>query len=601
MSLFRMLGLGGRRKRSEYEPRDPRALAREEMMDRMRSRQEVEPAGQYAQQVYPGDQDSDPLEGMSQLPEPDPLAGIQADAMAADAADALSLAGAPAEGAAGGVPPDLGSDLLDVFREAKQENEEGSLASELEDVSIGDLLGDVMGISSRLGIKPTQRREEPPAEAPAEEPAEEPIDEPVAEALAGAAPDVPVEDEAIDDEPEESVPAAGNLRHVQFDEEDESIESAEPEFSVAGDYAEEYDDPPYGEARGPAEQRYVMHALFLALALILGIGLGIRTASGDTLATDAQAAPEVLAYLNPPVAPPEPEPVVSDGPELRALQKEARAATPSPTPSPSVTPTPPARAYPFIAGQPAWMMYAIQSGDSLSSIAEAFGMCPDHILWNNPDREEEDQLIVGDEMLLPGYRGIVYRMREGETLAEVAGRYSTTVDMVIAYPGNDLDSAEDAKKGTVVLLPEAVPPDALLQDADAQWAYTNPSPDGYVWPFYGPITTYYGEERPGYVHTAIDVGGLGYFGAPVLAVAEGVVDKVENLYNGLGRYVVISHPNGSRSVYGHMSDVYVQTGDYVAQGEPVGALGCTGHSTGTHLHFELWINGGAVDPLAYLP
>lgn len=50
-----------------------------------------------------------------------------------------------------------------------------------------------------------------------------------------------------------------------------------------------------------------------------------------------------------------------------------------------------------------------------------------------------------------------------------------------------------------------------------------------------------------------------------------------------------------------VSGVYVKTGGYVSWGEPIGALGCTGRATGTHLHFELWINGGPVDPLDYLP
>jgi murein DD-endopeptidase MepM/ murein hydrolase activator NlpD len=274
---------------------------------------------------------------------------------------------------------------------------------------------------------------------------------------------------------------------------------------------------------------------------------------------------------------------------------------PTVAPTPSPTPATEGRTYPFLPDQPAYFFYKIQSGDSLSSIAEAFGVCPDHILWNNPGRKEEDRLVVGDDMLLPGYPGVVYRLHDGETLANVAARYSTTVEMVLGYPGNHLKSMADAKPGTVVILPDAIPPSALLQDADAQWAYITPSDYGYVWPFYGPITTEYGEVRPGYVHYATDIGGLGHFGAPVLAVAEGTIDKVEDLYNGLGRYVVISHPDGSRSVYGHMSDIYVSPGDHVSQGEPVGALGCTGHSTGTHLHFELWRDGGPVDPLDYLP
>jgi murein DD-endopeptidase MepM/ murein hydrolase activator NlpD len=65
--------------------------------------------------------------------------------------------------------------------------------------------------------------------------------------------------------------------------------------------------------------------------------------------------------------------------------------------------------------------------------------------------------------------------------------------------------------------------------------------------------------------------------------------------------VKVQHDDGSRTIYAHLSEVYVTAGQTVAMAEPVGALGCTGHATGTHLHFELWIDGKPVDPLDYLP
>ncbi|HSP56576.1 MAG TPA: M23 family metallopeptidase [Dehalococcoidia bacterium] len=559
------------------EAPDPLAIAREDMLNRMRARMEG-PAGDPVPALYP-------KEGPAGGPAPDevtmavadPLAGLGDDAQSA--ADVAALdAGTSAGGAA---PSDLAGDLLDVFRDAKQDTEEGTLASEVDDVSISDLLGDVRGISSRLGVKPAQRREEPviAAEQGPEEQPELSLEEP---------------------EPEIQIPQ--NLRQLQFPEEEETAEG-EPELSMSPDVDERYEDPPQGSAKGPGS-RFLLHVVFLGLAVTMGAGLGVKGAASPLVFANAQATPSVLAYLNPPVVPPAPLAVGNDAPEVKALQKDARAVapTPSPSPTPVTTPTPEPRSYPFTADQPAWTTYRIESGDSLSSIATDFGVCPDHILWNNPGRKEEDRLLVGDKLIMPGYPGIVYRMQKGETLSEVAARYSTTVDMVLAYPGNHLQKASDAREGTIVLLPDAIPPSALLQDADAQWAYTHPSDYGYIWPFYGPITTYYGEVRPGYVHNAIDIGGLGHFGAPVLAAAAGQVDTVEDdLQHGLGRYVIISHADGSRTVYGHMSDVYVKAGDYVSQGEPVGALGCTGHSTGTHLHFELWINGGPVDPLAYLP
>ena len=77
--------------------------------------------------------------------------------------------------------------------------------------------------------------------------------------------------------------------------------------------------------------------------------------------------------------------------------------------------------------------------------------------------------------------------------------------------------------------------------------------------------------------------------------------KAERGSSGLGNYVVVSHDDGSRSIYGHMQELYVAEGEYLDQGQPVGSLGCTGHSTGTHLHFEVRRDRVAQDPVKYLP
>jgi murein DD-endopeptidase MepM/ murein hydrolase activator NlpD len=68
-----------------------------------------------------------------------------------------------------------------------------------------------------------------------------------------------------------------------------------------------------------------------------------------------------------------------------------------------------------------------------------------------------------------------------------------------------------------------------------------------------------------------------------------------------GLYVVMDNGNGLNTVYGHLSSLSVRTGQMLKQGQVLGPVGCTGHCTGNHLHFELWRNGIRVDPMLYLP
>jgi len=98
-------------------------------------------------------------------------------------------------------------------------------------------------------------------------------------------------------------------------------------------------------------------------------------------------------------------------------------------------------------------------------------------------------------------------------------------------------------------------------------------------------------------HAGIDIPGTA--GSPVFASAAGTVIFAGSA-GGYGRMVEIDHGNGMRTRYGHLARLLVTPGARVAQGEIVGRMGSTGRSTGTHLHFEVRQDGGAVDPLARL-
>ncbi len=100
-------------------------------------------------------------------------------------------------------------------------------------------------------------------------------------------------------------------------------------------------------------------------------------------------------------------------------------------------------------------------------------------------------------------------------------------------------------------------------------------------------------------HSGVDLTMHGAYGKPVYASASGTV-IFSGWSGGLGKCVKIKHSNGYTTSYAHMSSYNVSVGDTVYQGQQVGRIGSTGNSTGPHLHFELRINGTAVNPMRYI-
>jgi murein DD-endopeptidase MepM/ murein hydrolase activator NlpD len=125
---------------------------------------------------------------------------------------------------------------------------------------------------------------------------------------------------------------------------------------------------------------------------------------------------------------------------------------------------------------------------------------------------------------------------------------------------------------------------------------STPSSAGLIWPVNGPITSPFG-WRWGRMHQGIDIGvGMG---TPIKAAAAGTVIYC-GWESGYGNLTVIDHGGNLATAYGHQSSIAVACGQQVAQGDVIGYVGCTGHCTGPHLHFEVRINGNAVDPTGYL-
>ena len=119
---------------------------------------------------------------------------------------------------------------------------------------------------------------------------------------------------------------------------------------------------------------------------------------------------------------------------------------------------------------------------------------------------------------------------------------------------------------------------------------------GLIWPVNGPVTSPFG-WRWGRMHEGVDIAVAS--GTPIRAAKAGVVALAAPT-GGYGNYTCINHGGGLSTCYAHQSSYAVGVGDSVGQGEVIGNVGCTGSCFGDHLHFEVRVNGSAVDPMGYL-
>ena len=146
---------------------------------------------------------------------------------------------------------------------------------------------------------------------------------------------------------------------------------------------------------------------------------------------------------------------------------------------------------------------------------------------------------------------------------------------------------------------------ALLAPAPAVARYPEGPPPrpkaerDFALPLNGPLHSGFG-PRWGRTHSGLDIAVLGT--DRVRAALAGTVDAVGYLdsYGGYGNVVRIRHGDGVRTLYAHLASSSVEVGEWVDRGAPIARAGCTGSCTGPHLHFEVRVNGRAIDPLPFL-
>ena len=145
-----------------------------------------------------------------------------------------------------------------------------------------------------------------------------------------------------------------------------------------------------------------------------------------------------------------------------------------------------------------------------------------------------------------------------------------------------------------------VSPASAVPDAPLDVYFEHLEPLTLAWPADGTTTDGYG-PRWGRMHLGIDVGILDRL--DVRAATSGTVTESGWLtgYEGYGNSVIVDGGSGYSVLYAHLNSSFVVPGQWLAEGEPIGLAGCTGSCTGTHLHFELRLDGVPIDPFLYLP
>ncbi|MCL2408618.1 MAG: peptidoglycan DD-metalloendopeptidase family protein [Oscillospiraceae bacterium] len=261
--------------------------------------------------------------------------------------------------------------------------------------------------------------------------------------------------------------------------------------------------------------------------------------------------------------------------------------------------------------------------DVLVTILEEYSTETTEYIWFVPDisvvRQVVDEDIVKDteallEILAPSNEesGLAVESVETEVVEKEEIPYETEYVEDDTLTEGETMLISEGQSGLLQLTETVVRLNGVEQSRDiSRFAQppvaeriaigTMPRGRQYIWPADGPITSGFGPRVIAVGsrnHRGLDIGGR--LGDPIFAADYGEV-IFSGWNGGFGNAITIRHDNGDETLYAHLNEIFVSVGDWVYQGQIIGAMGTTGTSTGVHLHFEIIIDGVQVDPILYLP
>ncbi len=224
-------------------------------------------------------------------------------------------------------------------------------------------------------------------------------------------------------------------------------------------------------------------------------------------------------------------------------------------------------------------IYIVQEGDTVSQIAEMYGVTGNTIRWANDLFDRTIQ--AGDSLVILPIVGVKHEVEKGESLSKIVAKYEGDLEEVLAY--NNLSSPESIAVGDTIIIPGGemhkqakvtVATPTKTSGGGAQTSFVHPAP--------GAIKT---QGIHGY--NAVDLASNNNTPIRAAAAGEVIVSKSSGWNGGYGQYIVIKHSNGTQTLYAHLSQNNVGVGAWVNAGENIGVMGSSGKSTGQHLHFEV--------------
>jgi murein DD-endopeptidase MepM/ murein hydrolase activator NlpD len=238
--------------------------------------------------------------------------------------------------------------------------------------------------------------------------------------------------------------------------------------------------------------------------------------------------------------------------------------------------------------------YTVVKNDNLGAIAKQAQVELDDLAYANGISEEGTTLSIGQTLLIPPGRGALYYVKESDTIATVAQKFKVEPAVIMNYNRLYFEP-EHFATNQLIFIPGADVPAMKRAEFAAipiPAAGQLPARTGRLsLPVNGVFTQYFW-----WGHTGVDIAAP--YGTGIMASDDGVVVATGWVAVG-GLRVCVQHSEGLQTCYYHTSSVYVSAGQKVTRGQLIAAIGMTGVTTGPHVHWELKVNGVAVNPLAY--